>query len=635
VEKLVFAVSLTDLVTGPAKRMQKSLLDESKALLQANQSTLTLEKSMHGLERAMAKSAVEMNFKAYARQSDLLKQTKAAYDKADKSGLKMAQGLKVQAAAAGDTAASLEAYSGIVVAAGAAALGLAAAIGKATLAGAHFTLEAVQEKQAAQQMFRAMAGGKHAGDQLFEMMENLATQLPQTKAQLTAWSKEFTAMGILDQSALRNELRATASAAALMGDSGAEAFTTLTRKIQESVATTGKLKLGEKQLAGLAKTGANVSDVARAMGVSTQDLAESLKKGTADASKFGDALKEALITKGKGPLDRLLGTTTVLSEKFKEAIGDMFEDVHVSPFTDAMRDLLTIFGQNTASGQTMKTVFAGFFTSFFKWAGEAVLVAKHFFLSVIIFGLKAYIAIKPWIPLIKDIGMVIGIAAAIFAFTFAPAVWAGVVALGALIASAAVAAAPFLLMAAVIVGVYEAFTHWTEIKAFVAGVIGSIGETLSGWAASISTWAGEAASNLINGLVNGISSGAGLVWDAIKGLGTTAMTALKSTLGIASDSKEFIKLGKHTGHGFFSGLKASNDHVRDAGTGLADVAMDGARGASSAPAAAPATAGGGLTITVEAGAIVINGASGDAAELTEHALTLVLEKIALSQGLAA
>jgi hypothetical protein len=634
VEKLVFAVSLTDLVTGPAKRMQKSLLDESKALMQANQSTATLEKSMQGLERAMAKSAVEMNFKAWAKQSDLLKVTKDAYDKADKSGLKMAQSLKVQAAAAGDTAASLQAYTGAVVAAGVAALGLATAIGKAVLAGASFTLAAVQEKQAAQQMFRAMAGGKEAGDQLFEMMETLATQLPQTKTQLTAWSKEFMAMGVLDQSALQNQLRATAGAAALMGESGSDAFVSLSRKIQEAMLSTGKIKLGEKQLAGLAATGVNVADVADAMNMSVKDLTESLKKGTADATKFNDALTGAIIQKGAGPLKQLLGTTEALAAKFKEAIGDMFEDVDIAPFTDAMRDLLSIFSQSTASGQTMKTVFAGFFTSFFKWAGEAVLTAKHFFLGMIIWGLKAYIAIKPWIPLIETLGAVILVAAGLFLFTFAPAVWAGVVALGALIASAAVAAWPFVVMAAVIVGVWEAFQHWTEIKAFVVDLVGSIGTTLSEWAASISTWAGEAASNLINGLVNGISSGAGLVWDAIKGLGTTAMTALKSTLGIASDSKEFIKLGKHTGHGFFTGIGAENDNVRGAGEGLADMAMGGTSSDRVAPAQAPASSGG-LTITVEAGAIVIHGATGDAAELTEHALTLVLEKIAIAQGLAA
>ncbi len=632
----MFAVSLTDLVTGPAKRMQKSLLDESKALMAANQSTAMLERSMQGLERAMVKSAAVGDVKAYQKQARDLAMLRVAYDQADKSGLKMAESLKAQAASAGDTAASLKAYTGIVAAAGVAALALATAVGKATLAGAEFTLSAVQEKQAAQQMFRAMAGGKEAGDQLFAMMEDLATVLPQTKTQLTAWSKEFTAMGILKTDALRTELRATASAAALMGDDGAEAFTTLTRKITEAAATSGKLKLADKQMASLAKTGANVADVAAVMGISAQSLAEGLKAGTVNATKFGDALNAALEKKGAGSLNRLLGTTDVLMAKFKEAIGDMFEDIDVTPFTDALRSLVAVFGQTSASGKAMKSGVSVFFTALFAWAGKAVLVMTHFFLGTIIFGLKAYLAIKPWIPLLKALGMVIAIAATLFALTFAPAVWAGVVALGALIATAAVAAWPFLAIAAVVVGVYEAFTHWSSLVGFVSGLFGALGSTISGWAAAVSTWATEAAGNLIGGLVNGISSGAGLVWDAIKGLGTGAMNALKHVLGIASPSKEFAKLGLHTARGFTQGLLAANDNVMAASSGLADMAVAGvSRGAASAQASAPATSKGGLSITIAPGAIVITGATGDATELTEHALSLILEKVALSQGLAA
>lgn len=634
-EKLVFAVSLTDLVTGPAKRMQKSLLDESKALIETNQEAALLEKEIQRLEKAMVKSAASMDFKAWAKQDNLLRANREAYARLDTSGLRLAESLKAQAAEAGNTASALGAYAGVAALAGTVALSLAKSIGHAVLAGAEFTLEAVQEKQAAQNMFRAMAGGKEAGDQLFEMMEGLAKELPQTKDQLTAWSKEFTAMGVLDQSALRNELKATASAAALMGDSGAEAFTTLSRKIQEAMLSTGKIKLGEKQLAGFAAMGVNVADVADAMNMSVKDLSDGLKKGTVDATKFNDALTGALIEKGAGPLGKMFGKMETIVAKFKEAIGDMFEDVDIEPFVGAMRSLLEIFDQSTTTGQMLKSVFSGFFTSFFVWTGKAITSAKHFFLDMIILGLKAYIAIKPWIPLLKTLGMVIAVAGGIFLLTFAPAVWAGVVALGALIASAAVAAAPFLAMAAVIVGVYEAFMHWEDIKVYVSGWVKDLGTMLFDLADSFTSWAATATENLINGLVSGISNGAQWVYDSIANLAKGAMAAFKKTLGIASDSKEFIKLGGFTASGYTRGLVAANDNVSDAASGLAESAMAGASGKSDT-AVSPAVSASvpGLTVNIAPGAIVINGADGNAAELTEHALTLILEKVALAQGLA-
>lgn len=635
-EKLVFAVSLTDLVTGPAKRMQKSLLDDSKALLAANQDAALLEKSIQGLERAMLKSAATGDVRAYNKQSRDLAMLKIAYDQTDKSGLLLAENLKRQAADASETASKLGAYAGVATLAAGAVLKLAQATASLVLKGAEFTLEAVQEKQAALAMFRAMAGGREAGDQLFEMMESLAHELPQTKLQLTAWSKEFTAMGILKQDALRTELRATASAAALMGDEGVEAFTMLARKIQESVATTGKLKLADKQLASLAKTGVNVADVAAGMGLTTSKLAAELKRGTVNATAFGNALNDALIKKGKGPLDRMWGSLEVLGGKFKEAIGDMFEDVDVSPFVDAMREVLAVFGQTTTSGKMMKSGVSVFFNALFAWAGKAVLVTTHLFLQMIIWGLKAYIAIKPWIPLLKVLGMTVLVAAGLFLATFVPAVWAGVGALAALITSAAIAAAPFLALAAVIVGVYEAFTHWSQITKFVGQVFGDIWKDLSSWGKAIGTWAVDTATSLINGLVNGITNGAGLVIDAVKNLAHDAMNTLKHVLGISSPSKEFAKLGLFTAHGFSSGLIAANDNVGQAASGLANMAIGGASSAaSSASDKAPAQTSGGLTITVAPGAIVINGATGGATELTEHALVLMLEKIALTQGLAA
>lgn len=641
--KLVFTLSLADLVSAPAKRMQNSLSATSKAMLAENASALTLEKSVTALEKAMVKSAAIGDVKAYQKQTRDLGMLKQALSQTDTSGLRLAESLKGDAAAAGESAEAAGALAGGLAVVGSAAVAAVGGLVALVAAGAKFTLESVHAKVAAIGMFRAMAGGKEAGDQLFGMMEELATQLPQTKDELTAWSKEFTAMGVLNQSALRADLRATASVVALVGKDGAAAFISWTARVTEAANTTGKLKVAQKQLKSLYETGVNVADIARAMGKTEKELSAELVKGAVNARAFGNAMTDALIKKGKGPLDQMWGSMDVLQGKWDELKGDLFEDVDVAPFTNAMRDLMAVFSQAEPSGQAMKAGIGGFFKQFFVWAGQAVLVAKHMFLQLIIWGLKAYIAIKPYTSELKL--LVKG--ALVFAAVIAGAL---VVALGTLAVALGTLVAPAIATTALILKAYEAWESWGGLSGIVSSAVTAVTATLHGWVASlvaieteIGVWAINAASSLVDGLVNGVKAGAGLVWDAIRGLGTGAMTALKHVLGIASPSKEFAKLGAFTAKGFTVGLRAENDNAASATEGLARAAADGAsRGAAVSPGAAPAASAtapaassGGVTVQVMPGAIVIHGAAGDASEITEHAVSLIFERVALAQGVAA
>ena len=58
-----------------------------------------------------------------------------------------------------------------------------------------------------------------------------------------------------------------------------------------------------------------MTEVAKAMGLSTQQLAGQLKAGTIDAQKFGDALSSTLIAKGKGPLEEAGNSLGVILAK--------------------------------------------------------------------------------------------------------------------------------------------------------------------------------------------------------------------------------------------------------------------------------------------------------------------------------
>ena len=80
---------------------------------------------------------------------------------------------------------------------------------------------------------------------------------------------------------------------------------------------------------------------------------------------------------------------------------------------------------------------------------------------------------------------------------------------------------------------------------------------------------GEIGSNIVRGLVNGITSGAGMIVNAAKSAAQNALNAAKSFLGIKSPSKVFEKeVGKWIPAGIAKGINKNSSIVSDALDGL-------------------------------------------------------------------
>lgn len=514
--------------------------------------------------------------------------------------------------------------AGLVVGAVAA---VGAAFGGLVLAGASLALEQSQLKNQMLATFSAMAGGPEAGKATLDMVNTLSETLPQSRQQIADWTKTYMAMGVTDTTRLQGQIKATASAVALMGDEGGQAYESITRKVQEAALAHQGFKLGALQLASLSKTGANMADVATRMGLSTAQLTAKLKAGTVDATKFGDALQASLIDKGGGALATMGASLSVQWDKFKESIGRLFEDVDPGPFLGAMKDLLGVFSQATPSGQAMKAGVTGFFNTVFSLAGKVIPVIRHFFLDMVIWALKAYVGLKPFISGIVNLVQKGGIMAKVM-LAFKAALYV----VG---AAVAVVVGGIGLFVAAIVGIGVAVAAAVgSIIEFVRTAIGA----LSGWASSGAQMAGD----FVQGLIDGITAGVGKAVQAVKDLGSSVMGGIKGVLGIHSPSIEMMKLGGHTAGGFAAGIEQGTGAVGGAAQSMAGAANDNAispsayRGAAGASGAAgpagAAGAGGGVNVVVEAGAIVIQGAGKGAEELTEEAVSLVFERVALAQG---
>jgi hypothetical protein len=487
--------------------------------------------------------------------------------------------------------------------------------------GAAFAIESTIAKQQMLAMFDALGAGAISGEQVDDMLDGLSAKLGVTKDAMVPLVQKFAAMGITSQEALEKMTTAALSAKALVGgaQSGADAFEKLSKKIQLASQTGQGLKIPLKGLGSLADMGLTVDDVAKKMGISAGDLANQLKAGSADASKFGDALQSALTEKGAGALETMSLSTANLSAMFHQYIGDMFEDMadSVKPFLQEVKSLFAVFDSKTnPSGQALKTGIGGFFKEVFAQATKVVPLVKHFLLDVIIYGLKAYLAVKPIVKAIKE--FVESAAGASMISTILDSVWQVLKVIG--VAVLVVVAAAIVLWAAMIA---VSTAVWTAVGA-VLGFVNDAGAALTGWVASAAT----AAYDFVAGLVSGIANGASQVIGAVTGLAGKATGAFKSALGIASPSKVMATMGGHMTDGVAEGLDAGASDVQAASSGVAGASVKGmSQGAGGAPGGSPGGGGAQISVTV-----LIDGAGKSAQEITEEMVAAVFQRMALGAG---
>lgn len=594
-------IELKDGISGPAGSAAKSVLSVSDKMT-------ILKSSIASTHAAMVKASATGNVKQFGKlQKDLGGLTSAlgALPPASSSASSGMGGLNAELA---------EMTGGISLVAEVAA-GVVLAFGAVVVAGMAMAIQANEAKQAMLGLFDALGEGKVTGAQTEEMIDGLKAKLGISKDAMIDWTKKLMAMGMTDLGQLEKSLTATASAAALV-KGGDEAFEKLTKKIQTAVQAGTGLKIVEKGLAGLAGVGLTVDDVAQKMGVSAKSLAAQLKAGTVDAGKFGDAMQNALIEKGKGPLERLAASSGNIKKLFMESIGDMFEDIDVGPFMQQVKELFDIFSQAKPSGQALKAGIGGFFKEVFVIATKVVPYIKRFLLDLVILGLKAYIGLKPVTKWFKELAA---------NQTVVAVFWAALKGLGMAALTVGIVIATVV---AVFVGLGLALmaiqVAIVAVGGIILGFVASAGAALSGWVKG----AASAAYDFVAGLVKGIANGAGQVGEAVKGLAKSATGAFKSALGIASPSKVMMQLGGHTGAGFAQGLEDTAGDVHASASGISAAAFSGA---SSGGTAAPAKSGsgGGNTINVS---VAIDGAGKSAMEITEEMVSACFERIALSAG---
>jgi hypothetical protein len=270
-----------------------------------------------------------------------------------------------------------------------------------------------------------------------------------------------------------------------------------------------------------------------------------------------------------------------IAKKLKDSLRQLTEGVNLAPVLEGIASLAQLFDKSTVAGKGMKDFITAFGNEVGKIFTAAVPLVRVFVTQLVIEMVKLRIVFADVSNYIEDtFGVTLGGLGDRF-FTLENAVtaakvvfWGTVGVLGALVAVAAILAAPFIALAAA----------WEYA--------GNVGKEFGTWLRKefLETDWSQLGTNIIDGIVNGFRSGVDRLKAAVMNGAEAAKGAFKGALGIKSPSRVFAEYGEQTTAGFVKGV--------DATSGKATAAVTSMVKAPSAVAKGGAGGGGPVSVTL-------------------------------------
>ena len=369
----------------------------------------------------------------------------------------------------------------------------------------------------------------------------------------------------------------------------------------------GELQNYARQLSRTGLRGQELTDAVEAMGIAAtvqgergaarfRALAASARLTGQSVSELAKEYRDRL-----GPIARrMLLDLDVQTQRLKDSFDAIFFGLDLDPFLSGLDEVFGLFSQSTASGRALKAVVEEIMQPLINAVGEAGPFVKKFFEGIVIGGLVVAI-------LFKRIGLAIQDALKeTFGEDFAAdldlakiATTAGVAVFGFFTGVVLGLAAAFVALVAPVVIFIDSIRRIVNAFGMIKDAAMSVFEIDF---AALGT-------SLIDGLVDGITSGASRVIDAMSNLGSSAIDAFKSTLGIASPSSVFAGFGMNVAQGAAMGIDEGAGQVADATERLVSiptVALEDQQGAT-ADEPLGAAIGSGAQTSIVFGDIVLQG----------------------------
>lgn len=431
-------------------------------------------------------------------------------------------------------------------------VGVAAAVIAVTVAAAGLTAKmasfVVEGANAARTtaLFReAAAGGAANGAALGTQIEALAGKVSTSREELAGLANELARTGMRGETIV-DTFSAVAQASDAMGSEAASKI----RGLVEAGRLSQRLFVNRESLVG---TGVAFDEVAErlagAMKIGVKDARSALAEGRVPLGLGAKVLRET-IEKKFGELNaRKMLDLGVQSQKFRESLLGLTKDVKLEPILRGVERFRLLLDESTVSGAALKklvTVFGNGAVSIF---GKATPIAEQFFKGLVIGGLTLTVAVLKMRKSLNE--------------TFGDTKLLGNIdLLGASLKAgqyAAVSIAAVLGLVAVAVGAvgYSA--------AASIGAMQKLWGLLTGFHARLSamSWS-DIGTNIVAGIVSGVTGGARKLKDAVVGLADTARKAFTSRTEIRSPSRVFARDGYQLPAGTAKGVEQGAGLVRRA-----------------------------------------------------------------------
>ena len=499
------------------------------------------------------------------------KASKAAGGEATETAGKLSEALQSQASAATQASGATGSLQKVLAMLGpegqaaAVAIGVFALVVTAVVGGLIKLIStAVEASQAVMQLrasFGAFFGtGAAGGAKFMRELDAIAAKLPYTSEKIREWAKPLIEAR-LRGAQLQRAIEAVAASTAMWGEAAGGVTSNLIKQFAAGARLNQAVWLSPDMLDQLAAAGVSAEVLARELGISEKRL----QLSTVKASVLGDVLQRVLIRQGAGSLALVGQTWSSITAKVNEGITSAFAGLGdlVQPFMKELQYLASELFKGSAASQGMGAVLRAVLKPAFELATSAVRALHYGLLYVEIAALTVYIALRPLGQWLERIGVVSFLAS--WGLLALKGIGVGLlVIVGLLIVAVALLSLPFVLaavaIALVVFGLYKLGSAVVAAVGFLAGLAG----------------AGLAAGkNLVLGLVQSIASGAGAVVDAVKGLASSAINSLLSTLQIRSPSRVAAWAGGHFVAGFTGAVDEGQVEAEDAGSGLGKSATRG------------------------------------------------------------
>lgn len=463
--------------------------------------------------------------------------------------------------------------------------------------------DALEKGKLLESQFEALGlHGEGSGKKVLGVVKDLAAELPQGKGQIVEWVKKFEALGVTDLGQLKAQVRATAAEHALMGDAGVQALDMIQNKLRVAQETKQPFKLEAEALSNLYKAGLQVGDISKRMGLTAADLATQLKAGTVNADKFGVALRDALVSKGAGPLEATRNTLGSIRTKLDETGKAFFAGIDAKPLAEALRGIIAIGDQGQPSGQAMKVGLADGINAVIKLMAKGVVEGEVLFLRIEVLALQAYLSM---LPLIGAFETVAGYAGKVKDFVL-PSAPEGVTDFKTAGPGALARGAEVADMAGRGVAIGNALS---------GGLLGPLAGIVTGGIGLLKSMADETAREVAR------ESGAQL--------GQATVAGMKDALEMHSPSRVGIAIGRNLSASVGTGVEVEAPAVARATRAVSGHALGGfMRGPGGA------FSGGGAGIVVHIGSVQVTAPEGvtDANTLGAFGISVALERMQLTVG---